>query len=155
LIYVTVGAHYQPFTRLVAKMDEIAHELEEEVVIQRGATCYTPRYARWSDYVTQSTAERFIQESRLVVSHAGIGTIILALQSGTPIVIVPRLKKYDEHIDDHQLEIAAALEDRPGVRVVYDLAKLNEALIHSERPRPSPNREDLIRAVREFIDGIG
>jgi UDP-N-acetylglucosamine transferase subunit ALG13 len=128
MIFVTVGNHYKGFDRLVKKMDEIAENTSEKVIIQIGQTYYKPKNAKFFDFTDYGTMQKLCKEARVVVSHAGVGSIITALEQQTPIIIVPRLKKYNEVIDDHQLDIAEALLDHQLVKTVYDLTQLEESL---------------------------
>ena len=102
----------------------------------------------------------YIKMSELVISHAGIGTIILCKEYGIPIIILPRRKKYGEHMNDHQMEIAKILEERRGanVHVIYEGGqleeKIKEVLKNKEKYTPIENvgRANLIRTIREFIE---
>lgn len=131
MIFVTVGNHYQGFERLVKKMDEIAGKIDEKVIMQIGHTGYKPFNVEYFDFKDRNEIEKLNQDARVVVSHAGVGSIITALKQSTPIIIVPRLKRFNEIIDDHQLEIADALSNDPRVIVVYNMDFL-EGSIKSE-----------------------
>ncbi|MDD3052439.1 MAG: glycosyltransferase [Candidatus Cloacimonetes bacterium] len=126
---MTVGSHYQGFDRLVKKMDEIAEKIDEKVIMQIGNTKYKPVNAEYFSFV-ESFEEilRLNREARVVVSHAGAGSIVTALKEKTPVIVVPRLKKYNEHMNDHQLEIAKAMSENKNVTVVYDVEALDDCL---------------------------
>jgi UDP-N-acetylglucosamine transferase subunit ALG13 len=102
----------------------------------------------------------YMKMSELVISHAGFGTIMLCKEYGVPILIVPRRKKYGEHMDDHQMEIARALEVRKdnNIYVVYEEnqleGRLREALANKERFLATENigRKNLIKVIKEFIE---
>jgi len=126
LIFVSVGNHYLGFDRLVKKMDEIAGEINEKVIMQIGCSRYKPFNAEYFDFIDNfEEILRLNREARVVVSHAGAGSIITALNQETPIIIVPRLKVFKEHLDDHQLEIANAFSNNKNVRVVHNVESLN------------------------------
>jgi beta-1,4-N-acetylglucosaminyltransferase len=112
LIFVTVGNDFRDFSRLIKKIDEIATHIPNEIVIQRGHSKYLPSKAKHFDFVPIDTATEYIKVSELVISHAGMGTIILCKEHGIPLIILPRRKKYDEHMNDHQMEIAQMLVER-------------------------------------------
>jgi UDP-N-acetylglucosamine transferase subunit ALG13 len=130
MILVTVGNHSQPFDRLVRTMDELASQLGEKVVIQRGCSNFVPRFAEHFQWATTLRMEQLTEEARVVVGHAGSGTILVSLQKGKPLVIVPRLKQYGEHYDDHQLQLAGAMEARGRVILVHDptIGRMQEAI---------------------------
>ena len=160
MIFVTVGNDFRSFDRLLRKMDEIAPALSDPLIIQRGYSKYIPRNAESFDFVPMEKAIELIQESRIVVSHAGIGTIMLCKEYGVPMLILPRVKRYQEHINDHQLEIARALEEREDehIQIVYDEGRLKEKVLEflkgSTRYPPLANagKSNLIRAIRDFIE---
>ena len=128
MIYVSVGKMPIGFDRLVEAADEMARDIGDDVFIQSGSSPYRPMNAQYKDFVTFPEAEELQARASVIVSHAGIGTIIGALRSGTPIVIVPRREKYKEHFTDHQMEIADALRERRGVMVVEDVRELPGAV---------------------------
>jgi beta-1,4-N-acetylglucosaminyltransferase len=129
LIFVTVGNHNQGFDRLIKKMDEIAGITDEQVIMQIGYTTYKPVNAEYFSFL-ESFEEilRLNREARVVVSHAGAGSIVTALKEKTPVIVVPRLKRYDEHMNDHQLEIAKAMSENKNVTVIYDVEDLDDYL---------------------------
>ena len=159
MIFVTVGNDFRPFDRLLKKMDEIAPSLPEEVLMQRGYSTYCPQNTESFDFVPLQSATEYLLKSRLVVSHAGIGTIILCKGHGIPLLILPRRKKFGEHMNDHQLEIVQALEVRKGgqIRVLYEEDQLKEKILEQlaeerrESPAESTGRLNLVHALREFV----
>ncbi len=133
MIFVTVGMHYQGFERLIRKMDEIAGKIDEEVVMQIGSTQYTPKFARYFDFVdSDSTIMDYFRNARVIVSHAGAGTLLNTLILGKPIIVVPRLKEFGEHIDDQQLELAKHLSDQGKVFALLDTDDLLGILTHTK-----------------------
>jgi len=159
MIFVTAGNHFQGFERLLRKVDEIAPRIPHEIVIQKGYSKYVPQNAKYFDFVPANTAMEYIQKSELVVSHAGMGTIILSKQYGIPIIIFPRRKIYKEHVNDHQMEIAKVLEERRDVNihVVYEEGQLEKKMIEllenkvKVAPQENVGRASLIRTIRAFI----
>ena len=158
MIFVTVGKGIDPFDRLVKAADGLAAEIDEKVFIQYGCSTYKPIHAEGRDYVTFPEAQEFTKASTIMIAHAGIGTIIGALRSGIPIVIVPRYKKNKEHFNNHQLEIAEAVKGRPGVEVVYEGEALLPAvnrLLEMKRPIvPQVSGDGLIDAIDDFLNGL-
>ena len=160
MIFVTVGNDFRPFDRFLKKMDEIARRLPDNLVIQTGHSGYRPKNAPHFDFVSFDEANDHIRKSQLVVSHAGIGTIILCKEYGTPILIFPRRKGYGEHMNDHQMEIAKALEERGAedIFVAFEEDRLEEeiqeALKRRKRPVPqkNPGKADLIRTIKACIE---
>lgn len=159
MIFVTVGNDFRGFDRLLKKMDELASSIPNEILIQRGYSHYVPKNARHVDFIPMDEAVEYLRGSELVVSHAGIGTIILCKEYGTPLLILPRRKTFAEHMNDHQLEIARALEKRKdkNIHVLYQEEQLKDAILKilkGERNPTPPNdagRTNLIKAIKHFI----
>jgi UDP-N-acetylglucosamine transferase subunit ALG13 len=158
MIFVTVG-HYQKFDRLIKEVDKIASHSSYDILIQKGYSSYCPQSARYFGFVPIQTAIEYIRTSELVISHAGIGTIILCKEYGIPLIIFPRRKKFGEHGTDHQMEIAKAIEERKDdhIFVVYEEdqleAKIAEVLT-KKKPVAGVNvgRANLIKAIQAFIE---
>lgn len=161
MIFVTVGNHYQSFDRLIKKVDDIASRLPHEIVIQGGYSGYRPQHTKHFDFVPMSTAVEYIKRSELVISHAGIGTIILCKENGIPLIIFPRRKKYREHGTDHQVEIAKVLQERKdkNIYIVYDECELEEKIMEVLKRKEiasteNVGRENLIGIIKEFIEAL-
>ena len=122
MIFVTVGLHPDGFDRLVQAADEMASRVEETVVIQRGGTRYTPRSTPYFDFADEAQMQRWLSEARVVVLHGGAGSILNALRSNKPLVVAPRLKRFGEVIDDHQLELAEVLSQQGRAVAVMELS---------------------------------
>ncbi len=159
MIFVTVGNDFRSFDRLLKEMDRLAPRIPAEIVIQRGYSRYLPRNTRHFDFVSMESAAGYMRRSRLVVSHAGIGTIILCKEYGVPILILPRRKEYGEHMNDHQLEIAKALEERQdeNIHVIYREDQLAEEISkilregRREIPAGGSGKVTLIKTIKGFI----
>lgn len=117
VIFATVGTHPTPFDRMVRAVDALAAATDEEVIAQIGAARYEPVHATWFRMATNDEMILHMSKARLVITHAA-DTILEAVRQGKPVVAVPRYKSLSEHIDDHQVELAAALRGRPGLAFV-------------------------------------
>ncbi len=155
MIFVTVGTHHQGFDRLVQAADELAAELDEQVVIQRGVTETIPQHARHFDFCTMQEMADWISQARLVVAQAGAGTIITALQQDKPLVVTPRLTAYGENYTDHQIELSAELDRQGRAVLVTELttASLQEAIQRSLNMQAEFDQSDaLVQALRWQMD---
>lgn len=141
---MTVGWHNQPFLRLVNKMDEIAGRTDEEVIIQKGHTDFETKNAVSFDFLPSDEKYlEYFKRARIVVCHAGAGTLLNSLSFGKTTIVMPRLRKYDEHINDHQLELVGALKVKTGLTVVLEVDALEEALANADTDSTSPIESDL------------
>ena len=131
MIFVTVGGSDIDFSRLIQKMDDIAKNISEEIIMQIGHTHYKPKHAQFFCFKNKDEIEEFYKKSRIIVSHAGIGSILTAVKLQKPIIVVPRRKEYGELFDNHQVEITDKLK-KQGLNVFDHLSKLNEEKIQEE-----------------------
>ena len=150
-IFVTVGT--APFPRLVEKMDEISKTLEEQVIMQVGKTNYKPKNAEYFNFVEQYEKIRELnKKAKVVISHAGVGSIMTALEEGAPLILVPRLKKYGEHNDDHQSEIAKMLKEQKLAEVAYEIEDVPYILSSFNDKTPQKNQEiENQKRLNEFL----
>lgn len=152
MIFVAVGTQKFPFDRLLSKLDSLLEsgEIQEEVFAQTGHSLYAPRHYPFQPFIEGSTFTDRIQSANLVVLHSGDGTILDALRRGKKVVVVPRLAKYGEHIDNHQLEIARAFHDRGLVEGCWDIDDLGACIRRAtERDFPVYERKSDIEFILE------
>lgn len=155
MIFVTVGMHSQGFDRLIRKMDEIAGKIDEAVIMQIGHTRYKPKYAKYFDFVEDfQKIKELNKKARLVICHGGAGAIITALKQGTPLIAIPRLKRYREHNDDHQLELVDALAKEGKITTINDVRNLEKSIKSGHAyDRKGFNNEKtiLIEKLRKYL----
>lgn len=138
MILVTVGLHSQGFTRLIRKMDQLAPILGELVIMQIGSTEYVPKNTEYFRFTSSWRILDLMSKADVIVSHGGASSIFLVLQYGKPLVIVPRLRRYGEHIDDHQIELARYTESLGRAIVVYDIDTILAAIQRSRKMHTTP-----------------
>jgi len=126
MIFVSVGTHEAPFDRLLRTVYELG--LDEEIVVQHGPSSVRSELALEAEYLSFDEVVDYIRAARAVVTHAGVGSVMVALANGKRPIVMPRLHSFDEHVDDHQLELARRLEVNGLVTVVESPAAMAEAL---------------------------
>lgn len=155
MIFVTVGTHDQNFNRLVRGADELAGLIDEQVVIQRGCSDYLPKRAQYFDWTTSKEMENWIEKSRVVIAQAGAGTIMMALQSRKPLVLAPRLSEYKENHNDHQVQLASALNEAGSAVLLVDLSgesMLIATIKASNLKTLRSNSDSLVNAIRQRLN---
>lgn len=132
MIFVTVGTHEQPFDRLIKEVDRLVSEgfITEEVFIQTGFSTYTPQYCSWKKFLSYDEMNTFIEEANVVITHGGPATFMAVLSKGKKPIVVPRLKQFNEHVNDHQLEFARAVLEQTTYNfyLLSDFVKLVEII---------------------------
>lgn len=119
MILVTVGTQL-PFDRLLSALDAWAATQAEELVAQVGPSDLVFRHLRAQPFMKPDEMEARFAQARLVVAHAGMGSILSALKHRKPIIIVPRKASLGEHRNEHQLATARWMVNRPGVTVAWE-----------------------------------
>jgi len=156
MIFVTVGTQL-PFDRLVRAVDEIIPLADEEVFAQTCGGTYIPRNMKWMDYLPMDEFDKMFRQARLIVSHAGMGTILSALMYKIPIVIMPRFAFLGEHRNEHQYATAVKMNELRYAHVAYDNRQLRDLILNEDirtlRDREDTASENLIRSLKNFISG--
>jgi UDP-N-acetylglucosamine transferase subunit ALG13 len=125
MIFVTVGTHHDPFDRL---LDALAALPPESLVVQYGNGAPPAGVREAAAFMSYDEIIRNMRAADVVITHAGVGSILCARRQGHTPIVAPRLREEGEHVDDHQAELAQALHDRGEVIAVWDLDLLPEAL---------------------------
>ncbi len=155
MIYVTVGTQL-PFDRFVRAVDQWAGRRgRSDVIAQIGRSSYEPLSLRWVRFLTPEESAHYLNEACIIVSHAGTGTIIDALERCKPIIVFPRRKDFGEHRTDHQLATARRFKQRGLVCVAENEAVL-EAML--DTPESVMARDEAIsnckrNELTDFIRG--
>ncbi len=155
MILVTVGMQLG-FDRLIAAMDALAPTLGQPVIAQVGKGAYRPAHMEARISIAPAEFEALVAQASLIVSHAGIGTVLTAARLEKPIVLVPRRAGLGEHRNDHQLATVRQLAGRPGIVVAEDEAALPAAIaaglaLESGAAVQSATARQLHEAVARFI----
>jgi UDP-N-acetylglucosamine transferase subunit ALG13 len=155
VILVTVGMQLG-FDRLIEAMDALAPTLGQPVIAQIGKGSYRPRNMEARISIAPADFEQLVEKCDLVVSHAGIGTVLTAARFAKPILLFPRRAALGEHRNDHQLATVRNLAGRPGILVAEQeaelTAKIAEGLaLENWSSTTSPTAQQLHDAVARFI----
>jgi UDP-N-acetylglucosamine transferase subunit ALG13 len=159
VIFVTVGAQ-MPFDRLVKAVDHWARASgRDDVFAQIGLSEYRPSNMQWTRFLSPEEFKHKYETAKVIVAHAGTGSLITALQLGKPILIMPRRASLRETRNDHQVATSEHFRRFSSVAVAWDENELIEKLNRIDNLRgdtqciePHASHE-LIKAMREFIDG--
>ena len=157
MIFLTVGTQPQPFRRLFNKIEELVENgiIKEQVVAQTGSNMIKSKKIVSFNYLPQDEMCSYIQRARLIISHGGVGSIITALKMGKKVIGIPRLAKYGEHINNHQVDLINVLSKKKLIIPLWDIDMLEQAIIKSENFSPLPfisGQEEMINDIRNFIN---
>jgi UDP-N-acetylglucosamine transferase subunit ALG13 len=150
VILATVGASQYPFDRLLEALAGL--DLGDELVLQHGPSRLRPPGARCVEFAPFEALCDYARAARAVVTHAGVGSIMLALSSDKTPIVVPRLRRFGETVDDHQLVTARRLEEAKLVVLVEDTADLGAALADAgAEARGSLSSGSLGEELRDYL----
>ena len=153
VIFVTLGTHDFPFDRLLRALDRLPGD--EELVVQTRAPGVRPAGARrGSTTLPYDELAEDIRRARVVVCHAGVGSVLTALANGKRPVVVPRLARFGEAVDDHQLAFARRLGEAGAVTLVEDVDALPAALAAPPEPPPAFGAGRLAADLRQTLERL-
>lgn len=150
MIFVTIGTS-EPFDRLLRALDGLPRN--EEVVVQGGTSSVALGWARCVDFLAYEQVVAHIRVARAVVTHAGAGSVMTCLAQGKRPIVVPRLARYGETSDDHQLAFARRLAEAGLVTLVEEPERLCAVLAngHAGTIQAADGSGGLVRELREYL----
>ena len=154
MIFVTIGTQIS-FDRLIEILDRIAPELDEEIYAQALRGKYIPKHFKLVDFIEPDEFENVFAQARLIVAHAGMGTILSSLRKSKPLIIFPRIASLGEHRNDHQRATALMIKENNYAYVATNEKELRELLHKDLRPLKEIGEyasESLVKSLEDFID---
>lgn len=159
MIFVILGTQDKEFTRLLKQVEKEIKKgnIKERVIVQAGSTKYKSEYMEILDYISMNEFKNYIKKSDYIITHGGVGTILDALLLNKKIIAVPRLSKYKEHENDHQVQI---IEEFSNMGYIIDgsrLNKLDESIdkLNTFIPKSyKSNNKNMINLIENYIDNL-
>lgn len=151
MIFVTLGTHNQEFTRLVEHIDNMAGKVKEKIIVQRGYTKYIPKNCESIEFAYP--IEDYFKKARIIISHAAMSLVEVVKKYKKPVIIVPRQKKFKEHINDHQVEFAEYFSKKTGVLSIYNIKDLTPELLKKYKIKEKIDEKNLKR-LQSFLKKI-
>lgn len=163
MIFVTVGTHEQPFNRLIKEVDCLLGTgvIKDDVFIQTGYSTYEPKFCKWSSLISFDKMNELMEASDIIITHGGPATFMSAIANGKKPIVVPRQEKYDEHVNDHQVDFAQQVKERyNSIEVVTEISELGNYLnqdLKIDGNESSNNKlfnDKLREEVRKLFKGV-
>lgn len=132
MIFVTVGTHEQQFNRLIEEVDCLKGNgtIKDEVIMQTGYCTYEPKNCEWSELLPYDQILDNVKKADIVITHGGPSSFIMPLQIGKIPIVVPRQKKFNEHVNNHQVEFSTAVKKRyENIIVIKNIRNLEKAIL--------------------------
>ncbi|TFE03980.1 PssE/Cps14G family polysaccharide biosynthesis glycosyltransferase [Jeotgalibacillus salarius] len=157
MIFIVLGTHELPFKRLLEQIElQIkSGQIEEEVIVQSGHTSFKTKNMKMIPFMSYKEMEEMYDKANLIITHGGTGSITTGIKIGKKMIAVPRLKKYGEHNDDHQLEIVGQFFESGHILQWNEAQEFNEVLqqVRTFEPKPfESGRVKILSILEEFID---
>lgn len=154
MIFVTLGSQKFQFNRLLKSVDEL--DTEEEIFAQIGYSDYKPQNYAYKEFLDREEFAAWEEKADIVITHGGTGAIIGAVKKGKKVIAVPRLAKYGEHVDDHQIQLIGQFRN---LNLIYacmdcDLKKALEVVNNTTYNEYKSNTDKIIKSLEEFIEGL-
>jgi UDP-N-acetylglucosamine transferase subunit ALG13 len=151
MIFLTVGTQFS-FDRLVKAVDKAIGQngFEERIFAQIGDSSYRPLNFEAVSYLEKRVFDNCILKASGIISHAGMGTIMMALENHKPLLVMPRLRKYGEVVNNHQTAIARKFEELGHILVAYTENDLPSKIERLKTFVPQP-RKNQAKAVADRI----
>lgn len=157
LIFVSLGTQDKSFERMLKIIEkEIKNGfIKEEVIVQAGYTEYKSKYMKIFDYVPKEEFEEYIKNCDLLITHGGVGSIFTGLKNNKKVLVMPRLSKYKEQHNDHQLEITDEFTKKGYILSFNDEKTFKQAYQESQKFNPTKyksNTCNMIQLITDFIE---
>lgn len=157
MIFVTLGTQDKTFERLLKAIDKSIEkgEIKEKVIVQAGNTKYESKNMEILDLISPDKFQQLVDECDLLITHGGVGSILSAVKQGKKVIAAPRLKKYNEHVNDHQKQIIKEFAKDGYIIELEDMDKLGEALQKAKKFKPKKfksHTKEMITLVEGIIE---
>lgn len=159
MILVTLGTQDKSFERLLKQIDKEIEKgnIKEKVIVQAGYTKYKSDNMEIFDLIPSNEFDELVSKARLIITHGGAGSILTAIKKGKIVIAAPRLKKYGEHTNDHQLQIIREFADQGYILELRDFNKLGKLLEKSKTFKPKKfisNTPNMVKIIDDYIEEV-
>ena len=157
MILVTLGTQDRSFKRLLEAIQKQIDNgnIKDKVIVQAGHTAFESKDMEIFDLIDRDKFSELISKCDLLITHGGVGSILTGLNNNKKVIATPRLKEYNEHQNNHQLEIIEKFSDSGLIYPLYNLDELDKVLKEVKKFKPKKfksNTNNMIKLIEDFID---
>lgn len=157
MILVLLGTQDNSFHRLLDKIQEMVDKkvITEKVIVQAGRTKYESKDMEIYSLMSEDKLKELMEKANLVITHGGVGSIVMALKMGKKVIAVPRLSAFGEHINDHQIQIIDSFDKQGFLIGLTEVGEMENALekVKDFKPKKFKSETDhMIKLIENFID---
>ncbi len=159
MILVLLGTQDKQFDRLLKEVSDLKEQgkIKEDVVAQVGCSNFRSKYIKSFDFVSKDEINDLIDKASLVIAHGGVGIITECLNKNKKVIVAPRLAKYKEHTNDHQLEITKEFAKNKYIIPFYENDNLEDKIKEAKKlkvKKYKSNNDKFINSVKKYIDEL-
>lgn len=159
MIFITLGSQKFQFDRLLKAVDNLIEQgiIKEEVFAQTGYSTYKSKYYKYKAFLDRDAFLAMEGKADIVITHGGTGAIIGAVKQGKKVIAVPRLAKYKEHVDNHQLQLINQFDEMNLICKCVNCDELESAIKEVKAKRYNSytsNTHSILASIERFIEGI-
>ncbi len=157
MILVTLGTQDKPFKRLLIEMQRLIDVgiICDKVVVQAGFTDFTSSQMEIFDLIPMDDFDALMRDCDLLITHGGVGSIVNGLNQNKKVIAIPRLAKYGEHVNDHQVQIIENFNQAGYIIGIHDPSEIEQSLQKVKTFKPKKyksNREHMMKLITDIID---
>lgn len=157
MIFITLGSQKFQFNRLLKKVDNLIEKkvINEKVFAQIGYSDYIPKNYSYNKFLDRDKFSEIMQISDIVITHGGTGAIIAAVKAGKKVVAIPRMAKYKEHVDDHQIQLLKEFDEMGFISACYNIDNLEDIYLNLSNinlKKYVSNTKTILNSIHNFIE---
>ena len=159
MIFVTLGTQDKEFKRLLELIDrEILNKtIKDKVIVQKGNTKFESKNMEIYDFLSKEDYDKYMKECNVLITHGGVGSILTGIEYGKVVIACPRLSKYHEHVNDHQVQIVDSFSKSKYILALKDFScfpKIYEKALSFKPKKFESQTNEVIEKLEEYIDNI-
>lgn len=157
MIFVTVGTQDKSFARLIKGIEQavIEKKITDKVIVQAGNTKYESDVIEVLNYIPFEKFTDFMNKADIIITHGGVGSILNAIKLGKKVIAVPRLKEYNEHINDHQLQVIKKMTEQGYILSTQNVEEIPNKIKEIQNFKTkeyTSNTENFIKSFKKILD---
>ncbi len=153
MIFVTLGTQDKKFPRLLEAVEKV--KIDEKIIAQIGSTDFESKKIELHKFMSKEEFDNYMKEARVIISHAGVGTIIEGLKLNKKMIVAARKKEYKEHVNNHQEQILKTFSDKGFILPLNDFNDLQELIEMDFTPKEfKSNIKKFNKNLKEEIKNL-
>ena len=157
MIFVILGTQDKTFVRMLEEIDSLIKDgiIKEKVIVQAGSTIYKTDTMEILDYIPMKEFQKYVKQADVVIAHGGVGSILDALKYNKKVIAIPRLEKYNEHENNHQIQIVEKFDELGYIMDCGNLKRLGNKLMEIDKFVPKKYNSNNKKFVEKLEKNIG